>query len=339
MFDRHQPLMGFYRDNVALPSEQRTNMRDRRNTNRKRLKDGLAAEGHPKPFGCHTQGSYAMRTMVQDAQNDYDIDDGVYFDKEKLVGPNGGERSSTAIKQMVCEALQDDRFATPPEIHTNCVRVYYNEGYHVDVPAYRRSYDAWGNATFELASTKWKASDPLAVTKWFKGHNKDRSPDLLNDGQLCRIVKYMKMFGRSRPSWKGQMASGFMMSVLVIEVYNANAGREDECLRNTMQEIYYRLLGNLEISHPILPEKLTKSADDAKSRFLRDKLEWALKQLEVLDDWDCTEDEANAAWNTVFNTDYFVKGPDESLKSPPILKSSTDSPNRPVDPRGGGRYG
>jgi hypothetical protein len=279
--------------------------------------------------------------MVQDAASDYDIDDGVYFDKAKLVGPNGGEKSSADIKQMVCDALQDARFATQPEIHTNCVRVYYNEGYHVDVPTYRRSYDSWGNATFELASTKWKASDPLAVTKWFKEQNKDRSPDQIKDGQLCRIVKYLKSFGRSRPSWKGQMASGFMISVLVTETYIANADREDLCLRATMRAIYGRLLANFEISHPVLPEKLTKCSDDVRARFLRDKLEWALKQLEVLDDWDCTEDEANAAWNTVFNTDYFVNQLEEAIKSPAILKQSSEATARmaPVEPRGGGRYG
>lgn len=339
MFERHQQLMAFYSDNVALPAKQRSDMRDRRDTNRKRLKDGLAANSDPKPFGCHTQGSYAMRTMVQEAANDYDIDDGVYFDKEKLVGLNGGDMSAAAIKQMICDALQDDRFATLPEIHTNCVRVYYNEGFHVDVPAYRRTFDLWGNASFELASTKWKASDPLAVTSWFKGENKNRSPDQIKDGQLCRIVKYLKAFGRSRSSWKGQMASGFMMSVLVVETYYANAGREDQCLRDTMRAIYNRLVGSLEIAHPKLPENLTKHSDDPSARFLRDKLEWALAQLDVLDDWDCTEEEANAAWNTVFNTDYFVTEPDETVKSPAVLKSSTDSFNRPVEPRGGGRYG
>jgi hypothetical protein len=112
-----------------------------------------------------------MHTMVQDPDTDYDIDDGVYFRKEKLVGANGGEMSALAVRQMVCQALQDDRFNTPPKVLKNCVRVYYNEGFHVDVPAYRRieTKDPWTGkvtCTYELASSDWKGSDPREVTRW-----------------------------------------------------------------------------------------------------------------------------------------------------------------------------
>lgn len=339
MFDRHKKIVGFYSANVALPYQQRKDMKERRDVNRKRLKDGLVVGGEPAPFGCHTQGSYAMHTMVQDPASDYDVDDGVYFDKDKLIGPNGGERTPGAIKEMVRSALEDKRFKKPAEIHTNCVRVFYDEGYHVDVPAYRRSFDAWGNASFELASTKWKSSDPLAVTKWFRKANKERSPDQINDGQMCRIVKYLKAFARSRDSWKGQIASGFMISVLVFETYIASADREDQCLRDSMQAIYNRLLGNLIVAHPVLNEDLTKSADDPQVRFLRDKLAWALQQLQVLDDWDCTEEEANNAWNAVFRTEYFADDP-ANVKSPPVLKSLSDTAGPSlVDRRGGGRFG
>src|SRR5690606_14621937 len=126
-------------------STERTAMRDRRNANRTRLKNGLAKAEKPAPFGQHTQGSYAMHTMVQDADADYDIDDGVYFEKDRLVSPQGGELSALAVRQMICDALQDDRFNKAPTVLKNCVRVFYNEGFHVDVPAYRRleSEDPW----------------------------------------------------------------------------------------------------------------------------------------------------------------------------------------------------
>ena len=45
-----------------------------------------------------------MHTMVQDADTDYDIDDGVYFRKDRLVGPQGGEMSALAVRQMICDA-------------------------------------------------------------------------------------------------------------------------------------------------------------------------------------------------------------------------------------------
>src|SRR5688500_717924 len=109
MYDTSVQVLGYHDTEVNLPSAERTEMRNRRNANRDRLKKGLADADRPAPIGQHTQGSYAMHTMVQDASIDYDIDDGVYFRKEKLVGPNGGEMSALEVRQMVCDALQDNR--------------------------------------------------------------------------------------------------------------------------------------------------------------------------------------------------------------------------------------
>ena len=71
------------------------------------------------------QGSYAMKTMVRDPDNDYDIDDGVYFHKEDLVGPRGAEMTSLQARQMVRDAVDDGRFKRAPEVCSNCVRVFY----------------------------------------------------------------------------------------------------------------------------------------------------------------------------------------------------------------------
>src|SRR5262249_36820625 len=60
---------------------------------------------------------------------DYDIDDGVYFDKGVLVGDRGAEMSALQARQMVRDALDDGSFKTPPEVRTNCVRVYYEAGF------------------------------------------------------------------------------------------------------------------------------------------------------------------------------------------------------------------
>ena len=84
-----------------------------------------------------SQGSYAHRTMVQQADKDYDIDDGTYFSKDDLKGPKDGDKSARDAKEMVRKALHDEQFNKPPEVRTNCVRVYYSAGYHVDVPVYR----------------------------------------------------------------------------------------------------------------------------------------------------------------------------------------------------------
>ena len=67
-----------------------------------------------------------------------------------------------------------------------------------------------------------------------------------------------------------------------------------------------RLNNNLEIDHPTVQgEKLTKGSNDAKTRFLHEKLDWAINELQVLFKQDCTREEALKAWDKVFNTDFF----------------------------------
>ena len=106
-----------------------------------------------------------MKTMTQHQDNDYDIDDGVYFDKEVLVGDRGGQLSALQARQFVRDAIDDGSFKTPPQVRTNCVRVYYAAGYHVDLPVYRRvrSNDLWGNITYyyELASSDGNGPMPV----------------------------------------------------------------------------------------------------------------------------------------------------------------------------------
>jgi len=73
-----------------------------------------------------------------------------------------------------------------------------------------------------------------------------------------------------------------------------------------MQGIHDRLVFDLEVDHPITPNtKLTKGSNDPETTFLRSKLADALKELTVLDDANCTRKKALAAWDNVFNTDFF----------------------------------
>ena len=357
-------LVAYHDENVTLSKNERTEMRERRDSNRRRLKQGLKRDNEPKPVDYRSQGSYAMRTMVQQPDKDYDVDDGVYFDQGQLKGQRGGDRSAADVKEMVRKALHDDSFERPPEKLKHCIRVYYKAGYHVDVPVYRRIVEEsiWGNEEIrvELASTDWKISDPLTVTDWFRDANKEKSPNDNNGGQLRRIVRLLKAFARSRPSWREHIATGFMITKLVVEKYSANADREDRALYDTMFAIRGRLNGNLEIEHPTVEgEMLTKSPDDSQVRFLRDKLDWAIGELDVLFQGSCNHEQALKAWDKTFNTTFFIDrlevGGEEGRKSEGIgvattmsgagvtadllIKGSEEAATeKPVDKRGGGRY-
>lgn len=353
MFDCAKDILDFHNVEVSLPQSERTAMKKRRNANRSRIRDGLKDQNKPSPIGFGSQGSYAMKTMIQESGNDYDIDDGLYFKTEILVGPNGGEMSPLQVRQMVRDAVDDGSFKTPPETLKNCVRVHYQGGFHVDIPSYRevRTTTTGGEEKihYELASSSWKQSDPLAVTEWFDKENQNQSPDGNNGRQLRRMVRLLKKFARSRASWKGRIATGFMITKLVTERYRKDADREDVALRNTMIAIRDRLKTSLEIQHPVLTEEyLTKGPDDARAKFFLDKLEYAVDKLEVLDQGACTEEDALGAWDEVFNTDFFSKRASAkkaekagggAVAAGILIRKNGDQEPRETEKDGGGRYG
>jgi len=321
MFDCSKEMTGFHDKEVTLPNTARTQMRDHRDANRKRLRSGLTKVEKPLPKNFHSQGSYAMKTMVQHDDNKYDIDDGVYFDKEQLVGDRGAELSALATRQMVRDAVDDGCFKTPPEVRKNCVRVFYEAGYHVDLPVYRKIEEKnWlGDVKiyFELASVNWKRSDAREVTAWFEDENTKQS--LADDpDQLRRICRLLKKYSTSRPSWCSQATSGFVITKLVTERFRPSRLRDDKALLDTMKAIKSRLDWTLEVDHPVTPnEKLSKGADDTKISFFRDRLGDAIKWLEPVEKNDCTREDARNAWDKTFNTEYFASCavPEESTSA------------------------
>jgi hypothetical protein len=354
MHDCADDVLAHHDEEVTLPQSDRTAMRDHRNANRDRLKKGLREQGKPAPREFKSQGSYAMKTMVQHPDNHYDIDDGVYFDKEVLVGERGGEMSALQARQMVRDAIDDGGFKTPPEVRKNCVRVYYAAGYHVDLPVYRRvtSKDAWGNETYhhELASSEWKRSDARDVTEWFENQNNTQSPDKENGRQLRRITRQIKKFARSRDSWKSQILSGFGITKLVTECFRANESREDIALHDTMKAIRDRLNYNLIVAHPVTPgETITKGDDDATARFLRERLTEAVHNLAPLFEANCSREKALKCWDKVLNTSFFIERLEAdaaakaavaapSVLTAGLLSSAAVAGQNAVRKEGGGRY-
>jgi hypothetical protein len=324
VFNCSNDVLAHHDQKVTLPQSERDEMRERRNANRDRLKRGLAKSGNPGPREFVSQGSYGMKTMTQHPEKDYDIDDGVYFDRDALVGARGAEMTALQARQFVRDAVDDGSFARPPEVRNNCVRVYYAKGYHVDMPVYRRIVyrDARGDLYYyyEVASTEWKRSDARDVTAWFEEENNTQSPDKDNGRQLRRIVRQIKKFARSRESWKGQILSGFGITKLVTECYLGNANREDVALYDTMKAIRDRFDWKLEISHPVTPnETITKNAADARARYLRDRLTEGVNTLTPLFEVGCTRATALKCWDRVFATTFFSDRVDIAAKATPSL--------------------
>lgn len=349
-------VLAHHDEEVTLPQSERTTMRERRDANRERLKKGLKNNDKPSVREFKSQGSYAMKTMVQHPEKDYDIDDGAYFEKDALVGERGGEMTALQARQMVRDAVDDGSFKKPPEVRKNCVRINYEAGYHVDMPVYRRvtSKDIFGNEInhHELASSDWKRSDARDVTDWFDNENSSQSPDSANGRQLRRTTRQIKKFARSRSSWANQILSGFGITKLVTECFRGNKDREDTALYDTMKAIRDRLNYNLVVEHPVTPgETITSGPDDASARFLRDRLSEAIDNLAPLFESDCTREKALKCWDKVFNVSFFsdrlekaAKVEHKSALSAPailttgLISSEAAAANTAVRKEGGGRY-
>jgi hypothetical protein len=353
MFERANDILAYHDDEVTLPQPERTAMRGRRNANRDRVQDGLKDAGKPRPIEFKAQGSYAMKTMTQHPKNNYDIDDGVYFEATDLVGPKGGEMSPLDARQMVRDAVDDGSFKTKPEVRENCVRVVYEAGYHVDIPVYRRvaTNDVSGQETVhhELASSEWKRSDARDVTQWFEEENNRQSADTSNGRQLRRITREIKKFAKSRDSWK--LLSGFGITKLVTECFRGNVNREDAALYDTMKAIRDRLTLDLVVKHPVTPnDTITKGEKDAKAVNLKDRLSDAIKWLAPLFEANCTREKALKCWDDVFNTDFFSGRLEESTQAAStgtasvlstgllIKTGQSEGARDAVRKQGGGRY-
>ncbi|QBX99321.1 hypothetical protein E2K80_00040 [Rhodophyticola sp. CCM32] len=345
MFDCSADVCAFHNQEVTLPGSERQKMRSRRDTNRNRLDRNLDTNDLPKAIEHVSQGSYEMKTMLQDQNNDYDIDDGVYFDKEDLVGDRGAYMTSLQARQMVRDAMDDGCFKTPPEVRSNCVRIYYSAGYYVDKPVYRRVEED-GAIWFELASSSgWKRSDARDVSSWYE-EERNASSDPI---QFRRINRHLKKHAKSRNSWKSRSLSGFGISTLLSEQHHLNSDREDEALYYTMVAIRNRLTYNTVIDHPVTPnDTITSGSPDAKAAFFRDKLSEAIDHLAPLFEYGCDRETALKCWDKVFNTTFFIERcesdneSNSALAAPAIssgaLLGSAAQAAGAVNDAGGGRH-
>ncbi len=307
--DCSKEMMDFLNKKVRLLDTEKNKLKEYRDKNLTRLENGLKKNDDPMYTKSINQGSYAMHTINQYPDNDYDIDVGIIFDKADLKGKQGADKSALDARKMVCSAMQDDRFKRQPKVLKNCVRVYYNEGHHVDMPVYR-TYEEDGETIQELASSEWETSNPEEITTWFNDAVIEKSPDENNGRQMRRITRLKKKWANSRTSWN--MPSGFLLSVLVDEKYIDKKDRDDESLYETLKAIRDRLYWDKKIYHPTTGD-LISEGKEAQIQKLYDELDYALENtLAVLEDESCSREQALNAWSSFFKDDFFKEQIDKS---------------------------
>lgn len=302
MYNLSSKFNTFYKKHVVLPKADKIGLFQKKNINIKRLKEGLEEYNEENETSYKlieepiVQGSVAMSTVIQNDSNDYDIDVAIVFDKNNL--PPG----TTATKNMVVNALKIKckQFKTEPEAKTNCVRIVYKEGYHIDFAIYRRYKDDDDNYIYEHCGSEWRERNPRSITQWFLKQNKDR------DYKLREVVRLLKMFSKSRDSWK-TMPGGLIQSVLTDEQFQTY-DRMDERFYYSVKAIKDRLAIDKEVYNPSDSTKSLKlvSNDSVKMDNFYNRLNTKLLKLDVLFDSTCTYNQAIEAWVDFFNHDYWT---------------------------------
>lgn len=126
-----------------------------------------------------------------------------------------------------------------------------------------------------------------------------------HDYKLRQVVRLLKMFSKSRDSWKN-MPGGLIQSVLADEQFQ-KYDRIDERFYYTIKAIKERLFVNKDVYNPTDKTKSLKlvSKDNAKMENLYKRLNYEISELDILFDDNCTYNQAVEAWGEFFNHTYW----------------------------------
>lgn len=316
MYNYNEQIQAYEDDCVNLPQPVKDKLRDHRDANRNRLKKNRPDHIRLNDNHFIPQGSMDINATVQEEDNAYDIDDGVWFHADDLKKKDGSSMTAKETQEMVRDALKDPNFDKQPEIHNNCVRVFYSEGHHVDVPVYRKFDADTDKERQELASaTGFAVSDPTEINRWFEGRVQALNKQRAGAGSQLRVMtRLMKRFARSRgDEW--DKPNGLKLTMLVEECYPTTFERDDEAFYWLLARLKTRLATNLEVENRAQTkwpkDKLTKTASDANMVELRTHVGEALDKLAVLHKSDCTKKQAREAWDWVFQSDGFFDAYDK----------------------------
>ncbi len=302
MYDFSKELTKFHNDHVRLTNGQRANMKERREANHKRIKNGLNNLKKPQIVEAINQGGYAQKTMVQppepDVDSRYDIDLGVVFEADDAVG-------ARTTRGWVRDAIanQGTNLKNDPESKKNCVRVIYADGYQCDFPVFRRSWDGF-EFDYELSSgDEWVQSDPKSMNKWVESQVAEKSPEHFGNYQLRRIIRLGKYYCKTHSARQNlKFPSGLLATALFIEAYDPVLGNDDEAFYKTLQNISCR-----DEYSPVYANgvDISDDKDTARIRRLIETAEDSVFELEQLEYEGNTQASACEAWNKVFHHSYF----------------------------------
>jgi hypothetical protein len=249
-------LFSAFDERIKLTTAKRSSLARSRDALRTKIREDFKERRDIAIPKFHGQGSYMMYTIITPADEDYDVDDGIYF----LVDEEPSETIAT-LHRWICEAVEDHTDQRPIDKNT-CVRVCFKAGYHVDLPIYYKTPSEAPRLGHKRDG--WVKSDPKEFMDWF-----NKAAD--EDGQIKRVVRYFK-------AWKdylaGSMPSGLVLSILAAQNIRYHE-RDDIAMRDTLLAIRDSLSHSFTCYRPTTPshEDLLADHSDTSREYFMERLD------------------------------------------------------------------
>ncbi len=309
MANCHDLFQTFHDDKIVLTKAKREKLISARDALEKKITNYFINEQEEKPPIFKEQGSFAMKTIINPIDDEYDIDHGVYLqnlgsDMTKWPNPE-------TVHGWIIDAVTGHTDDDPTDKQT-CVRVKYAGFYHADLPI----YSTWNNNPFlaEKLPIGWHVSNAGDITKWFEREI------LVKGEQLRRIVRYLKAWAdfNTKP---GKLPCGFVLTVLADKSFTNNE-RDDIAFVQTASHILSQLRLSHSIANPVdAKEDLSKDRDD-QIKNLQTRLTSLLKNAESAIR-EADKKKAAEIWRKEFGDRFPI--PDDTTTDDKPLKTSRHS--------------
>ncbi len=176
-----------FHETIRVDFDMSQDLRDKRDIVVEKVKKYLREKGHPT---CEVllQGSYKMKTGVRPvADLEYDIDIGLRFSIRDT------DYAAATVRGWVYEAVKDH--TKKVEKKGPCVRVYYSDGYHLDLVTYA-VWEENGPDQYRLdhKTNGWREADPPKLLGYVNDYreNFDGTDDnATKTDQFRRCVRYL----------------------------------------------------------------------------------------------------------------------------------------------------
>lgn len=251
-----------YEERISLSSTQRDLIVKRHSALRTVISEYFKKKnGIPVP-DFFIQGSYKMSTMVQKKDGSFDVDLGVFFPQKPTL-------TATTMQSNVLEAVKNQTTSGAQHLR-KCIRVNYVGEFNADLPVY---YQLGTNSQAYIAvkNGDWVKDDPEKFINWVNDTRK--SKEIGNDGQLLRVIKYLKRWANLLPF---KTPSGAALTVWVCKNFTASRDRDDDALSKTINNMHSSFWLSISCHCPVEPfDDLLSNLDSSQ----KDKFKEALGKL------------------------------------------------------------